>query len=87
MNAPLRTCLILATMSLGGCAQYLDRSETVSFVAGDAVHTNTVTHMIDPWPVHARNTAVPLHGDRAQRVIERYRTGAAGGAAAAPTSR
>ena len=33
---------------------YLDRRDTVSFAAGDAVATNKVTHMVDPWPAARR---------------------------------
>jgi hypothetical protein len=58
---------------LAACSEYMDRKDTIDFSAGDAVHTNLVTHMVDPWPVHARNKNIPMHGERAARATERYR--------------
>jgi hypothetical protein len=61
--------------TLGGCADiYYDRREAVSFHAGDAVASNKVAHMIDPWPRAAGNRNIDSHGERMQRAIERYRT-------------
>jgi hypothetical protein len=60
---------------LGGCADiYYDRRESITFHAGDAVATNKVTHMIDPWPRAAANRNIEAHGERMQSAIERYRT-------------
>ena len=59
---------------LGGCADiYYDRRETVTFYAGDAVASNKVVQMIDPWPRAAANRNIELHGERMQRAAERYR--------------
>jgi hypothetical protein len=66
--------LALAAL-LGGCADiYYDRRETVTFHAGDAVATNKVTHMIDPWPRAAANRNIEANGERMQGAVERYRT-------------
>jgi hypothetical protein len=60
---------------LGGCADiYYDRRDSVSFHAGDAVETNKVAHIIDPWPKAAANRNIEYDGQRMQRAIERYRT-------------
>ena len=53
---------------------YLDRRDTVSFGAGDAVAVNKVTHMVDPWPVRAGDRNIPHDGERMQAAAERYRT-------------
>ena len=53
---------------------YLDRRDTVSFGAGDAVAANKVTHMVDPWPVYAGNRNIAFDGERMQAAAERYRT-------------
>ena len=53
---------------------YLDRRDTVSFAAGDAVATNKVTHMVDPWPPYAGNRNIAFDGERAALAAERYRT-------------
>lgn len=63
---------------MAGCAQpdlYLDRRDTISFHAGDAVRSNIVAQTIDPWPRHAANRDYPYDGDRMQAAGERYRTG------------
>jgi hypothetical protein len=60
---------------LAGCADiYYDRRETVSHYAGDAVATNKVTHIIDPWPRAAANRNIEANGQRMQSAMERYRT-------------
>ena len=66
---------LAATTLLGACTDmYLDRRETVSFAAGDAVAVNKVTHMIDPWPPNAGNRDIAYDGERAAAAAERYRT-------------
>src|SRR5437879_5978602 len=71
--------LLYAFASIGAllpaaCSQYLDRKDTVAFSAGNAVETNEVAHIIDPWPAHARNTRIQFDGQRMQGAVERYRT-------------
>jgi hypothetical protein len=66
---------LAATTLLGACTDmYLDRRETVSFAAGDAVAANKVTHMVDPWPPNAGNRDIAYDGERAAAAAERYRT-------------
>jgi len=75
-----RTTLFLApalavAALLGGCADsYYDRRDSVTFRAGDAVESNKVAHIIDPWPKAAANRDIPSDGMRMQRAAERYRT-------------
>src|SRR3954449_2766914 len=68
--------LALALASaLGGCTDmYLDRRDTVSFAAGDAVAANKVTHMVDPWPARAGDRNIAFDGERMAAAAERYRT-------------
>jgi alkylated DNA repair dioxygenase AlkB len=75
------TVLALASL-LGGCNLhsdwvdpngYLDRRETISLHAGDAVATNKVTQMVDPWPAHSANNNIAFNGDGMQKAVERYR--------------
>lgn len=72
-----RTALIalLAVSSLPGCAEYVDRKNTIAFSAGNAVQTNIVTHVPDPWPAHSRYNDIAFNGERMQRAVERYRCG------------
>src|SRR3954462_5479055 len=66
---------LAATTLLGACTDmYLDRRDTVSFAAGDAVATNKVTHMVDPWPARAGDRNIAFDGERMAAAAERYRT-------------
>jgi hypothetical protein len=76
-----------ATTLLGACTDmYLDRRDTVSFEAGDAVAANKVIQMVDPWPVHAGNRNLAFDGERMQAAAERYRTNKVTPLATAQTS-
>ena len=78
---------LVAATALGGCTDmYLDRRDTVSFAAGDAVAANKVTHMVDPWPVRAGDRNIAFDGERMQAAAERYRTNKVTPLAAAGTS-
>jgi len=60
--------------ALGGCADiYHDRRETISLGANDAVETNKVVHMVDPWPRYSVNRQLAFEGERVQTAYERYR--------------
>ena len=66
---------LAATTLLGACTDmYLDRRDTVSLAAGDAVAANKVTHMIDPWPLRAGDRNIAFDGERMAAAAERYRT-------------
>ena len=69
---------IAAAVALGallaGCSDiYLDRRETVALGADDAVASNMVEQMVDPWPRHSNNNNIAFNGERMQRAIECYR--------------
>ena len=87
-NARGATILALAaTTLLGACTDmYLDRRDSVSFAAGDAVAANKVAHMVDPWPVRAGDRNIPHDGERMQAAVERYRTNKVTPLGAAQTS-
>ena len=75
-SARTRTCaaIIAVGAALGGCSDiYFDRRETVSLGANDAVETNKVVHMVDPWPPHSHNRNIAFEGQRMQAAHERYR--------------
>jgi hypothetical protein len=70
----LGSALILATV-LGGCSDiYTDRRDTIALSAGDALATNQMTQMIDPWPRHSANRNIAFNGEKMQTAVERYRT-------------
>jgi hypothetical protein len=59
---------------LAGCSDiYLDRRETVSLGADNAVASNMVEEMVDPWPRYSNNTTLAFNGERMQRAVECYR--------------
>jgi hypothetical protein len=65
---------LVAGATLGGCSDtYYDRHETVALGADDAVASNRVTHMVDPWPPHSSNRNLAFNGERMQSAVERYR--------------
>ena len=59
---------------LGGCSEYLDRRDTIALSGGNAVATNRVTHMVDPWPPASANRDIAFNGAKLETAIERYRT-------------
>ena len=62
--------------ALAGCSDiYTDRRDGVSIASGDAMATNRVAHMIDPWPPASANRNIAYSGDKMQTAAERYRTG------------
>ena len=68
------TIVVAAGAALGGCSDiYYDRRESISLGAGDAVATNEVTQMVDPWPAESRNRNIAFNGQRMQAAVERYR--------------
>jgi hypothetical protein len=69
---------IAAVVTLGallaGCSDmYLDRRETVSLGAEDAVASNMAEEMVDPWPRYSNNNNLAFNGERMQRAVECYR--------------
>lgn len=71
----VRTLALGAVLAvLCGCSEYLDRRETIALSGGNAVATNVVTHMVDPWPRESANRNIAFNGSRVEGAFERYRT-------------
>ena len=75
-SSNLVRCLALAAVlaMLAGCSEYLDRRDTLALASGNAVATNRVTHMVDPWPRDSANRDIAFNGAKLESAIERYRT-------------
>ena len=76
-NAVRALTLGLVLAALGGCSQtneYLDRRDTIALNGGDAVATNKVTQMVDPWPPASADRHIGFNGERMESAMERYRT-------------
>jgi hypothetical protein len=67
--------LILTLPALAGCSEYLGHREGVSLYGGDAVASNQVKQMVDPWPAAAANRNIAYDGIAMRRAVERYHTG------------
>jgi hypothetical protein len=67
--------LVLGTL-LGGCVSdyYYDRRETVALHADNAIATDRIVQMVDPWPAASANKNIAFNGDKMQTAVERYRT-------------
>jgi hypothetical protein len=74
LSRAFRAVMVGHLIALGACTDYLDRRETVSYSAGNAVAYNQAVHMIDPWPAHAKNTRIDTSGERMARAVRRYET-------------
>jgi hypothetical protein len=77
----LGVVLAVLTMPIGltGClgvysGLYLDQRESISLHAGDAMASNKIAQVVDPWPIEARDRNIPGNGVRQQKAVERYRT-------------
>lgn len=67
---------IAASALLSGCSDiYFDRRETIAPHAGDAMASNRVTHMVDPWSPASANRNIAVNGEVMQHAVERYRQG------------
>ena len=73
-NAMRAVALAAALVTLGGCSEYLDRRDTIALGAGNAVATDKVTHMVDPWPRASANRDIAFNGNKMESAFERYRT-------------
>jgi hypothetical protein len=76
-NKAICTLALAAVFAtLGGCSEYLDRRDTIALSGGDAIATDKVTHMVDPWPRESANRDIAFDGNRMEGAFKRYRTNA-----------
>lgn len=73
-NAMRSLALAAVLATLAGCSEYLDRRDTIALSAGNAVASDRVTHMVDPWPRDSANRDIAFNGAKMETAIERYRT-------------
>jgi len=59
--------------ALGGCSEYLDRSDNITRLSGNAVATNMMTQMVDPWPRESANRNIAFNAAKMETAFERYR--------------
>jgi hypothetical protein len=68
--------ILIVAATLGGCfnPEYTARRDGIALSAGDAVATNKLTQMVDPWPRTSANRNLAFNGQRMQSAVERYKT-------------
>jgi hypothetical protein len=80
------TLVVLASLAAAGCdihssyyselnRPYVTRADALSPGAGDAVASNKILQMQDPWPAVSADRNLTMNGPVAAGAMERYRTG------------
>jgi hypothetical protein len=67
--------LTIAVAALAGCSEYLDHSDLISVQGGNAMQSDKVTQMVDPWPRYSGDRNLAYNGEVMQHAYERYRMG------------
>jgi len=71
----MRVAALAAVLTtLAGCSEYLDRRDTIALNSGDAIATDKVTQMVDPWPRNSADRNIAFNGAKMETAVERYRT-------------
>jgi len=74
-NNLLRAFALAALLTaLAGCSEYLDRRDTIALSGGNAVATNEISQMVDPWPRASADKNIAFSGAKMESAVERYRT-------------
>ncbi|HVZ51143.1 MAG TPA: hypothetical protein VG986_04205 [Pseudolabrys sp.] len=75
-NNALRAVTLAAVLAtLAGCSEYFDRRDPIAALGGNAVETNKVVQMVDPWPRDSANRTIAYNGVVMQTAVDRYHTG------------
>jgi hypothetical protein len=73
----LAVTVVIGT-ALAGCSEiYFDRRDSIALSTGDAVTSNKVTQIIDPWPRASTNNRIAANGRLMQAAQDRYNRGKA----------
>ncbi|RWD31170.1 hypothetical protein [Mesorhizobium sp.] len=77
----LRLCFaaLVAALTSGCAADYLNNYDTVTLAAGDSNRSNMLLQTVDPFNPNSNNTHIEGDGQRAVAVIQQYRSPASGG--------
>lgn len=69
----------MVCLMLSACTQYqnryVEREDTVTLSAGDAVASNAALQIPTPWPRYSNDTTIAMDGERIARAVARYREG------------
>jgi len=71
--------LAMVCLVLSACTQYqnryVERADTITLSAGDAVASNAALQIPTPWPRYSNDTTIAMDGERIARAVARYREG------------
>jgi hypothetical protein len=81
--SPRNSIVILLVLGLAGCADYMNRRDSVTLGAGNALEGNIGLHTIDPFPEVAKDTDINRNGNE---IIKRRVAVPAAAPAAAPAA-
>jgi hypothetical protein len=70
---------LLLVVQLTGCADYLNRYDTVTLAAGDTQRANMMLQRKDPFNPESLDTNIPTDGQRTADVMAKYRGSMRGG--------
>jgi hypothetical protein len=70
--AKSKIALFVLTLSLGGCADYMNNRDSVTLGLGDAPEGNLAIHTVDPFPPAARNTRIEPNATKVGEAYSRY---------------
>ncbi|TJV09264.1 MAG: calcium-binding protein, partial [Mesorhizobium sp.] len=73
----------LALLALNGCAaDYLNNYDTMTLASGDSNRQNQLLQTVDPYNPASNNTKIEGDGARSAAVVQKYKQGPGGTAAA-----
>ena len=74
LNKLARTLALVGALAvLASCSEYVDRRDSISLSAGNAVATDIDTQMVDPWPPASADRNIAFNGQKMQSAVQRYR--------------
>lgn len=73
-NSTLIAVALGSTCLLAGCADYLNRYDTVTLAAGDANRHNLMLQRVDNLNPASENTRIETDGARAADAVKKYQT-------------
>lgn len=71
-NSGLLLAVLAPCALLMGCADYMNRYDTVTLAAGDATKSNLMLHIVDPFNPDTADTTIPQSGPHAASAVRKY---------------
>lgn len=65
--------ILVVSVGLTGCADYMNNWDTVTYGSGNAPEANIGIHTVKPFPPAAKNTKIEVEGSKVGDAYKRYR--------------